>query len=59
MSGVVDGSLPELPGFFYAQVVLVATVQHAVGIRRAGADAEDVVGQTSAVSVHVVETGTL
>lgn len=52
--GVVDGSLPQLPRLLYAHVVLVPAVEDTVGVRRPGTNAEDVVGQASAIGIHIV-----
>ena len=52
--GVVDGPLPQLPRLLHAHIVLVLAVKDSVGIRRPRANAEDVMGQPSAISVHVV-----
>ncbi|KAJ8577691.1 hypothetical protein ON010_g1522 [Phytophthora cinnamomi] len=59
--GVVDGALAELDGLVVRQVPAPVGVQHAVGVRGAGADAElghVLAGRDArALVVHVVEHG--
>lgn len=55
--GGQDAPAAQLQGVLVRQVVVVLGVEHAVGERLAGADAEQVAGQPRAVRVDVVQRG--
>ena len=57
--GVVDGPPPQFPGLLHRHLVAVGTVQHTIGIGGARAHTEQVVGESRAVRVHVIQTRSL